>query len=259
MNVTPSLRAAAVVVAVAAAIATNVLAVALPLAGRDTAAVSDMYPVRFTPAGYVFGIWSVIYVGLVAFAIWQALPAQRSDPLVRRLDGPVLAGCAANALWLVMWHNLWIPASLPVMLVLLGSLIVTYTRLGTGVRPARSAGERWCARLPFSVYLGWISVATIANTSIVLYHLGWRGAPLSEPAWAAIVLAVAAGLALAMARRHGDVAYPLVIAWAAYGIAVKQADAALIVYAAWAVTAVALAAAAWAAAAPTRTAAPRSA
>lgn len=252
MNASPSLRAAAVVVAIAAAIATNVLAVALPLAGRDTAAVSDMYPVRFTPAGYVFSIWSVIYLGLIAFAIWQALPAQRSDPAVRRLDEPVLVGCVANAVWLVMWHNLWIPASLLVMLVLLGSLIATYTRLGTGVRPARSAGERWCARLPFSIYLGWISVATIANASIVLYHLGWRGAPLSEAAWAAIVLAVAAVLALVMARRHGDAAYGLVIAWAAYGIAVKQADAATVVYAAWATAAVALGAAVWAIAAASR-------
>lgn len=246
---TTTARAAAVVLGIAGAIAMNVLAVALPLAGRDTAAVSDMYPVRFTPAGYVFAIWSVIYVGLIAFAVWQAMPAQRSDPAVRRLDGPVLLGCAANAVWLVAWHNLWIPASLAIMLVLLGSLVVTYLRLGTGVRPARSAGERWCARLPFSVYLGWISVATIANTSIVLYHLGWRGAPLSEPVWAAILLVVAAGLALTMARRHADAAYPLVIAWAAYGIAVKQADAAVVVYAAWAVTAVALAAAVWAIAA----------
>lgn len=252
MNASPSLRAAAVVVAIAAAIATNALAVALPLAGRDTAAVSDMYPVRFTPAGYVFSIWSVIYLGLIAFAIWQALSPQRSDPAVRRLDGPVLVGCAANALWLVAWHNLWIPASLLIMLVLLGSLIATYIRLGTGIRPARSAGERWCARLPFSVYLGWISVATIANTSIVLYHLGWRGAPLSEAAWAAIVLAVAAALALVMARRHGDAAYGLVIAWAAYGIAVKQADAATVVYAAWAAAAVALAAVVWTVATPLR-------
>ena len=237
-----------VALAILATLAVNGLAVSLPLFGRDTGEISDLYASRFTPAGYVFAIWSLIYTGLIAYAVWQALPAQRGDARVRSLDLPLLINCAANSLWLVFWHRLSIPATVPVMLVILGSLIVIHNRLGIGRLAPKSLGERWCARATFSVYLGWISVATVANVSILLIHLGWDGWPLSPETWAVLLVAVAGVLAWLMVLRRGDALYPLVIAWAAWGIANKQADAATVVLAAQLVTAAALAAslvAAW--------------
>lgn len=243
----PSLtRPLLLIAAILGSIVLNGLAVALPLFGRDTGEISDGYPSRFTPAGYVFSIWSLIYLGLIAYAVWQALPAQRADPRIRSLDGPILLSSLANGLWLVFWHRLDIPLTLPLMLVLLGSLITVHTRLGIGQRPAKSQGEAWCARATFGLYLGWITVATVANVSILLLHLGWQGGPLSGETWASLLVGVAGLLAWLMALRRGDAVYPLVIAWAAWGIAAKQADAASLAMVAKTVAGLALLASLWA-------------
>jgi translocator protein len=144
-----------------ATIAVNGLANALPIAGRLTGEISDSFPVLITPAGYVFAIWGVIYLGLAGYAVWQALPAQATNPRARALALPVTIGNLANLVWILLWHYLWIGTSLLAMLVLLASLIVTYLRLrrrpGTG-RPRRREPRRArVARGTFSVYLGWIT------------------------------------------------------------------------------------------------------
>jgi hypothetical protein len=124
------------------------------------------------------------------------------------------------------------------MLVLLGSLIAVYLGLETG-RTQVPATERWAVRVAFSIYLGWITVATVANATSLLYELGWGGWGISPEAWAAIMLVVAAGLAVAMSVRHGDVAYVAVIVWALIGIAVKHAGTPAVSGVAWAMAAVA--------------------
>lgn len=209
------------VVALAACLAANGAAVALPLFGRDTGAISDSFDVTFKPAGYVFGIWSVIYVGLIAFAVYQALPAQRTSARLAAIDRPFAISCVANGLWLVLWHALWIPATLAVMLVLLGSLVAIYARLDAS-RAAVGAAERWCVDVPFSIYLGWITVAFIANATIVLFQLGWAGGPLNGEDWTVVLMAVGAAIASRLAATRRDVAYGLVLAWAFWGIAVQQ-------------------------------------
>ncbi len=209
------------VAALALCLAANAAAVGLPLFGRDTGAISDGFDVAFKPAGYVFGIWSVIYLGLIAFAVYQALPAQRASARLAAIDRPFALSCLANALWLVLWHALWIPATLAVMLVLLGSLITIYRRLDAG-RAAAAAGERWCVDVTFSVYLGWITVATIANATIVLHDAGWDGGRLGAEGWSIVLLAVGAGLAARLATTRRDAAYGLVLVWAFVGISVQQ-------------------------------------
>jgi hypothetical protein len=119
------------------------------------------------------------------------------------------------------------------------SLIVIYQRLGTG-RTSASNLERWLVRVPFSVYMGWISVATIANVTDVLDFVDWNGWGIQPEAWAVIMLVIATGLALLMSLLRGDAAYILVFAWAFAAIAVKQAAAPLVATAAWAAAAVAL-------------------
>ncbi len=216
-----------------ATIAVNGLANALPIAGRLTGEISDSFPVLVTPAGYVFAIWGVIYLGLAGYAVWQSLPAQADNPRVRALVLPVSIGNVANLVWILLWHTLLIGASLVAMLVLLGSLMVVYLRLRAPTRrraPASiSLGERVWARGTFSVYLGWITVATVANVTIALYDAGWDGGFVPAQVWAAITLVVATVLGGRMLRRFDDGGYAAVLVWAFVGIVLAQWGATVVV------------------------------
>lgn len=180
------------------ALAVNLLATTLPLNGQTTAAISDKFQVLFVPAGYVFAIWGIIYVGWMAFAVYQALPAQRANPRLQRISWLFALANIANAAWLFTWHFELFPLSAIVMLSLLALLIAIYWRLNIG-RVQVSAREKWLVDLPFGIYLGWISVATIANISDLLYYWHWDGFGISPELWAVIMPVIAAAIALAMA------------------------------------------------------------
>ena len=216
------------VLAVVVTIAVNGLANALPINGQQTGEISDRFPVFFVPAGYVFSIWGLIYIGLIAFAIYQALPAQRTNPRLQRVGYWFALSCLANIVWILLWHYNMFPASLLVMLVLLASLIVIYLRLDIG-RATVGAAEKWAVNVPFSIYLGWITVATVANATSVLYHLQWNGFGISPEIWAVLMIGAATIICLAVILTRRDVAYSLVLIWALIGIAVKQGDRSQIV------------------------------
>lgn len=209
------------------ALVLNGLAVNLPLNGMGTGELSDLYPNLFVPAGLTFSIWGVIYLWLIAFVGYGFARAGASDGDATHLEviGPwFLVNCVANAAWIVAWHWMQVGVALALMLVLLGSLLVMYLRLGTGVLPA-SAGDRWLVRAPISVYLGWITVATIANVTALAVDLG---APsyATVPAMLTVgVLVVAVLLAGAVLWTRRDVAYALVVVWALLGIALKRSGA----------------------------------
>jgi benzodiazapine receptor len=222
------------------AIVVNVLAVRLPLNGQDTGAISDRLAAYFVPAGYVFSIWGVIYLGWIAFVIYQFLPSQKTSPRLRRLGYVFALSCLFNAGWLFCWHYLQFGLSVVVMLVLLGLLIASYLRLDVGRAPVGRL-ERWCVDVPFSLYLGWITVATVANISGFLFFVNWDGFGLAPELWAVIMLAVASLLGLGMALSRRDSGYLLVLVWAFAGIAVAQSRSPLVVTAAWIAAAVALA------------------
>lgn len=217
-------RQATNVLALVLMLVANGLATALPLNGRTTAEISDGFPVYFVPAGYVFSIWGLIYLGMLGFAVYQALPAQRENPRLRRIGSLFALGCVANSAWIFCWHYQQFPLSLVATLIIFSSLLVTYLRLGVG-EAAVSVSERWLVDIPFSVYLGWVTVATIANATVVLYALGWGGWGISAQVWAALLVGVAALIAMMMRVVRRDVSYPLVIIWALVGIVIKQAAA----------------------------------
>ena len=234
------IRQSANIIALVVTIFFNVLAVTLPLAGRTTEAIADSFRVLVIPAGYVFSIWSLIYTALAVFVVYQALPSQRDNPRLRRVGYLFVASCAFNVLWLFAWHNLQIGLSLVLMLALLTSLILIYERLGIGKGKApgtnpsstdvsntnMSRAEAWAVRAPFSLYLGWITVATVTNVGVFFYTLGWQG---GARFWAAVAIFAAAGIgALLMARRR-DVIFNLVLIWAFIGIAIKYWDLSLVV------------------------------
>ncbi|MBN1536369.1 MAG: tryptophan-rich sensory protein [Anaerolineales bacterium] len=220
------------VLAVVLTLTINGLANAIPLNGKTTGDISDQFDVYFVPAGYVFSIWGLIYIALIAFAIFQALPAQRENPRLRRIGYWFALSCAANVVWLFFWHYEIFVGTIIVMAVLLVSLIVIYLRLNIG-RQRVSQVEKWCVNIPFSIYLGWISVATIANAADVLYYYNWNGLGITPQVWAVIMLMVGLALAAAMSFMRRDIPYQLVLVWAFIGIAVKQAGAPLVANAAW--------------------------
>jgi benzodiazapine receptor len=216
------LRQAVNLLATVVTITINGLANALPINGQTTGEISDRFDVYFVPAGYVFSIWGLIYLALIAFAVYQALPAQRENPHLRRIGYLFALSCVANSAWIFLWHYELFELTLVAMFGLLLSLIAIYLRLDIG-RARVSTAEKWLVHVPFSIYLGWITVATIANVTSVLYYLNWDGWGIRPEMWAVIMLVVGAGIASAVSISRGDVAYVLVIVWAFVGIAVKHA------------------------------------
>ncbi|MDX1417437.1 MAG: hypothetical protein R3293_24750 [Candidatus Promineifilaceae bacterium] len=229
-------RQVSVLFAVAVTIAVNILANALPINGQTTGEISDSFDVFFVPAGYVFSIWGLIYLGLIAYAIYQLLPAQKENSNLMRISSPFIVSSLANIAWIFLWHYEMFALSVLVMTILLVSLILIYLRLDIG-RMQVSTGMRWLVHLPFSIYLGWITVATIANVTALLAHWNWSGWGLSPEMWTVIMLTIAAIVGGLVSFTRGDIAYAAVLVWAFIGIAVKQSDSSTVSAAAWMATA----------------------
>ena len=221
------------IVATVITITINGLANSLPLNGLTTGEISDRFEIYFVPAGYVFSIWGLIYLGMIIYSIFQALPKQRGNAVLKSIAPYYWVSSLANSSWIFMWHYERFLLTLPFMLVILISLLAIYRILSSvdGV-------QKWLVKLPFSIYLGWITVATVANISQFLYFNNWGAWGISGAIWAIIMLGVASLLGLAMAWRESDSPYLLVLIWAFVGITVSQADSQLVVYGAWAAVAV---------------------
>jgi translocator protein len=197
----------------------NTLANVLPIGGQTTGEVSDNFPSTFTPAGYVFSIWGFIYLLLLGFVVWQALPRQRSSAVVHSLSKPFLLTCLANSSWIFAWHYDQVLLSFVLMIVLLVTLIHIYQLIGGAPQTDLSY---WFIRLPFCVYTGWITVATLANFSALQLHFGWQDMPVGEAQQTVIKIAVAGTVAVLMLYFKRDVAFVLVVIWASMGIAVAN-------------------------------------
>lgn len=210
----------------------NVLANALPFNGQGTGEISNRFSVLFVPAGYVFSIWGLIYIGMILFTVYQALNSQRENSLIDNIAPVYWIANMANNVWLFLWHWEFFPLTLIAMLTILVSLISLYRQFNKTESPL-TPSELWLVKVPFSIYLGWISVATVANISQVLFFTGWNRFGLSPEIWTVIMLAVGAVLGILMLLRERDFAYAAVLIWAFIGIAAKQANNRTIVYSAW--------------------------
>ena len=208
-------------VAFAVVILLNVLSNALPINSQTMPEISAKYPSLFTPAGYTFSIWGVIYLMLLVFVIWQALPAQRSNEKIASTSRYFQINCLMNALWIVVWHYDLLALSFVVMLVILATLILIYRSLIASIDTAPFV-EHITLYLPFSLYTGWITLATIANLSVLQYSYGWDDAWLTAVQWTLVKLAVVGAIGARMVLRHRDIPFVLVVAWGAYGISVMQ-------------------------------------
>ena len=206
--------------ALGAVLTINALANILPINGQTTGEISDEFNSLVTPAGYVFSIWGVIYLLLLAFVIYQALPSQKDNPRLRNLGYIFVWSCVFNFFWIIVFHYNQYVLSLLCMFGILAALILCYQRLGIGQSEVSST-EYLAVRLAFSVYLGWITVATIANLTVVLLSFGITGGA-AAPFISAFVVLVALGIGVTVLMRRSDLAYTLVLVWAFVGIAVAE-------------------------------------
>ncbi|AHC18167.1 tryptophan-rich sensory protein [Paenibacillus polymyxa] len=202
-----------------AVVLVNVLASTLPIGGRSTAAVSNMYPTLITPAGYAFSIWSVIYVLLACFVVYQATPTGQAKTSVQSIGIFFILSCLFNIIWIFLWQYVYVELCVIVIILYLLSLSVVYVRTRT---PQPTRGEMWFVKLPFSLNLGWVSVATIINIAVALEKNEWSGWGLSDTTWAIIILLIGTVLAIMVSFPYRDSIYPLVFVWAYVAIAVEH-------------------------------------
>ena len=193
------------------------------IGGKNTAQISDANPTLITPAGYVFSIWGIIYILLGIFVVYQALPSQRGKDFHKKIGWLFVLSCMANIIWLFLWQFEYLSLSVALMFLLLASLILLYLRLDIG-KSKTTAREKLAVHLPFSVYLGWITIASIANVSATLVSMNWNSMFLgvSAETWAILVVIVAVAITVLVLATRKDVAYALVAIWALVGISVKQ-------------------------------------
>ena len=202
-------------------ITANTLSNALPIHGQTMPEISAKYPSLFTPAGFTFSIWGVIYIGLLLFVAWQALPAQRANEHVARISKYFQLNCLMNGLWLVAWHYDWLTLSLVLMFGILATLVGIYRTLILEFRSA-SLPQRLVAHVPFSLYTGWITLAAIANASVLQTAYGWDDAGIDAVNWTLVKLALAGAIGASVLLKNRDVVFAAVVAWAAWGISVMQ-------------------------------------
>lgn len=205
-------------------IVVNALANILPINGKTTSQVSDMYPNLFTPIGLTFSIWGVIYLFLLLYTLYQTGALGRlsgeENARISKIGVPYILSCLANTAWILCWHYDYIALSVVVMLALLSLLVLLYLK----TRPAADAPLKFrvLVAAPFSLYFGWITVATIANISALLVGFHWGGLGVPPDLWTVAVITVAVLLTVAVQHKHKDVLFSYVVIWALLGIFIRH-------------------------------------
>ncbi len=217
--------AVATAAAIVASVVFNTLFNRFPPGGQNVGEIANtvLAGVLITPANYAFAIWGLIYLGLFAYGIYQFHPERRQTPQIQRANWLLIVACGAQTLWILLFTVRQFGWSIVAMVVLLASLIGIYLTLNIG-RERVSRQRRWMAHIPFSLYLGWISVATVVNGASALYVSSWGGWGISSVTWTAIMIVVAALVAEVVIFERGDIAFTLVFVWAFVAIAQRQGD-----------------------------------
>lgn len=212
----------ATIIAYLVMIGMNALANILPINGITTGEVSDLYGNLFAPAGITFSIWGLIYLLLGAYSVYQFKYIKNRDDkwrLINRINLLFLFTSIVNSIWIVFWHYGLIGLSLILMILLLISL--TLIRITIEKLPSGN-GNNLLIKLPFSVYFGWISVATIANVTAYLVKVDWGGFGLSENLWTVLIILIGLMIGSITTINFKDKAYGSVFIWAYLGIVIKH-------------------------------------
>ncbi len=193
-------------------VAVNFLANSLPINNRSTGDISDAYPNLFAPAGPAFSIWGLIYILLAGYVLYQFFKVDSgTERVIRKINPFFIVSSIANMSWIFAWHYDHIGISVLIMSVLLVSLV----KIADILRAERYSGwKKLFLWAPFSVYFGWITVATIANVTVFLVSVGWNGFGISDAVWTSIILFVGALIGIARMRKDKNIIYGGVLVWA---------------------------------------------
>lgn len=215
------IRQIGVVLATVVMLVNNVLASVIPYNGVTTLEASKSISIYFIPASYAFSIWGLIFLGLLVYSVYQALPPQKDNVILRKMGWWYVAGIGMFSAWMLFYHFQNYLFATVMMICLLISLIVIYEKLGTGINQV-SRGMRYLVQVPFSIFLGWITMSTIGNLSMLLQHFGWDGLGIDSKIWAVVMMVVTIVIAELTAFNRQDLAYLAVFVWAFIGIAVNH-------------------------------------
>ena len=216
------------IIAFAAVVIINGLADFLPINGQTTGAIAGQYPNLFTPAAVTFSIWAVIYSLLLLFSIYQGSTLfetekrklDKKEKVVDKIGMLFILSCALNIAWIFAWHfnALWLS-----VLVMLG-LLITLSKIFVRIHNAAlyNGKSKWFVYVPFSVYLGWISIATIANITTWLVGIQWDAFGIDPSIWTSIMIILGTALGAIMLLKKNNMYFSLVIIWALAGILLKQ-------------------------------------
>jgi hypothetical protein len=215
--------------AVVGGIMVNTLSNFFPLNGLNVGQISNQLfsAVQIIPASYAFAIWGLIYLGLIALGVYQLQPSQQQNPALGRSGWLLVMASLAQIGWIYLFQARWFALSTLAMTGILLPLMVLYLQLERGKQNV-SHQTRWLVQHPISLYLGWISVATVVNVAIALYSLNWNGWGLSPELWATIMAIVSGGIACTVALRHRDAVFSMTMVWALVAIALRHSDVALL-------------------------------
>jgi benzodiazapine receptor len=192
--------------------------------GENTiAGITAQYDSLFTPAGYTFAIWGLIYLALLAYCIIQLRPSQTNHFAYERLNKYVRFSAVAGIAWQIAYRYDMIALSAFIIVLMLVAAAILFARAHYAV--SKRNFNFWFT-VPFSLYLGWISVATIANLSVLFVAINWNHAQMETSTWVVIMLAIALLITQSLSTYYKDFVLPLVIAWASVGIwvALKNRD-----------------------------------
>ncbi len=217
-----------VLIAYLGMIAVNMLANALPINNLSTGEVSELYPNLFTPVGLTFSIWGLIYALLAfyilyQFGFFQEDKGRSKEGLFKTLGIYFIITSIANMAWIYAWHYTLVGLSLLIMIALLVCLIKVANLLN---KQDFSLKDKFFVRLPFTIYFGWITIATIANVTAFLVSLNWDGFGMAEHIWTILVLIVGAVIGILRMLKDKSIAYGLVFIWAYIGILIKHTSSA---------------------------------
>jgi hypothetical protein len=205
----------------------NYLSNTMPINGNTPGELSDKYVNYFVPAGFTFAIWGVIYGWLFVFIGFQIVSffnekiEEKINPIIEKIGWLFVISCVLNVSWLLAWHYEFVGLSVLVMLSFLSLLLYLNYKIGIG-KTKISSLEKWISHAPFSIYVGWISIATIANITALLVNIGWSGFGLDGSIWAINMTTIGAIITVFVLFKRNAILFALVVLWAFYGIYTKR-------------------------------------
>ena len=216
------------IVAFVAVVIVNGLADFLPINGQTTGAISDQYASLFTPAAITFSIWAVIYSLLLLFCIYQGstlfeiekFRLDKKEKVVDKIGTLFILSCSLNIAWIFAWHYHVLFLSVLIMISLLVVLGLIFVRIHNAA--LYNGQSKWFVYVPFSIYFGWISIATIANITTWLVSIGWNAFNIAPWIWVVVMAVFATVLGALVLLKKNNIYFPLVIMWALLGIIIKQ-------------------------------------